>query len=429
MVREAPFERLGRELEAAAERQAAATRQPAERRSGAGGPRRAHWRRRTLALAIAAACAAAAAASWAASTLLSTGSPVPYQRGAPIAGVAQGAPIPGTVKLLADNVPDPAGAPPWGLRYWETDRKYACVQVGRIYEGKIGQITGGKVFHELPLGVAELALGGCYALDGGGHAFVALHTDARGGGQPSTCPPPFQGGNLRPRVRCVTPNRTVDFGLLGPNAKSFTYRAAGQVHTAAPLGGVGGYLVVQKHIKPVIREFGFHHRDPKLNLRGPAEPYIGLTPGSQVIGRVVYTRGTCTVRITLDPYGACNAQAGFVPIPQPHVGDVRAPIRAFAAPNGRGIRVRFRARQAVTDGRSGYDIEVHPPRGRGFETQTYEHNVAAGDLVRTTVDLYNRQRGTYRIVVRYRTVDARPGPYASLAYPGLLVGVQRVDVP
>ena len=49
--------------------------------------------------------------------------------------------------------------------------------------------------------------------------------------------------------------------------------------------------------------------------------------------------------------------------------------------------MRFRARQAVTDGRSGYDIEVRPVGARGFMTQTYSRNVAAGELVRTTVDL------------------------------------------
>jgi hypothetical protein len=91
-------------------------------------------------------------------------------------------------------------------------------------------------------------------------------------------------------------NRTVDFGLLGPNAKGFSYRAAGQDHGATPLGGVGAYLVVQKRIRPVIREYGFHHRDPKLNLRGPAEPYIALTPASQVIKRITYASGTVSVR-------------------------------------------------------------------------------------------------------------------------------------
>jgi hypothetical protein len=425
MALEAPFERLGRELEAAAARQAAPL---------AAVPRRRRWRTRSLVLAVLALAAGAGAASWAATTLLSSGSPVPFARGAPIAGRAQGAPIPGTVKLLADAVPDPAGGPPWGLRYWETDRKYACVQVGRVYAGKLGQITGGKVFHELRLGVTLGALGGCYAMDGSGHGFIAIHTEAQRGAQPPPCPTGFRigtelAGAHGSVIRCTAPNRTVDFGLLGPNARSVTYRSGGSDRTATPLGDVGAYLVVQKRIQPVMREFGFHHRDPKLNLHGPAEAAIALTPASQVIRRVEYTGGTCTVRVTLDLYGACNALAGYVPIPHPQIGDVRAPIRAFAAPNGRGIRVRFRARQAVTDGRSGYDIEVRPVGARGFMTQTYSRNVAAGDLVRTTVDLYNHRRGAYRIVVRYRTVSARPGPYASLDYPGVLVGQARVDVP
>jgi hypothetical protein len=425
MSRATPFERLGRELEAAAARQVAAA---------AAVPGRRRWRGRTLALAAVAVAAGAGAASWAATSLLPSGSPVPFQRGAPIAGRAQGAPVAGTVKLLAGDVPDPGGGPPWGLRYWETDRKYGCLQVGRVYAGELGQIGPGKVFHELRLGVARGALGGCFALDGGGHAFTAIHTDAQRGAQPSACPPGFRtGSELRAPhggiTRCTAPDRTVDFGLLGPNARSFTYRAGGEAHTATPLGGVGAYLVVQTHIEPVMREFGFHHRDPKLNLRGPAEPYIALTPASQVIRRVAYAGGTCVVYVTLFPYGACRAQAGFVPVPQPAVGNVRAPIRAFAAPDGRGIRVRFRARQAVVDGRSGYDIEVRPAGARGFMTQTYSRNVAAGDLVHTTVDLYDHRRGPYRIVVRYRTVSSRPGPYASLAYPGLLVGQARVVVP
>jgi hypothetical protein len=65
---------------------------------------------------------------------------------------------------------------------------------------------------------------------------------------------------------------------------------------------------------------------------------------------------------------------------------------------------------------------------RESTTQTYSHNVEAGGLVRTTVDLYDHRRGAYRIVVRYRTVRPRPGPYAIPAYPGLLVGRTRVHV-
>ena len=206
------------------------------------------------------------------------------------------------------------------------------------------------------------------------------------------------------------PRRTVDFGLLGPNATSFTYRAGGRDRTARPLGGVGAFLVVQKRIEPVMREYGFHHKDPKLNLIGPAEPSLSLTPGSQVIKRVEYAGGVCVVRVTMAARGACNAQAGYVPIPQPKVADVRAPLRVFLTPDKQAFRVRFRAREAVVDGRSAYTIEVRPIGAHGFITHSYSRNVAAGGLVHTTVGLYNHRRGSYRIVVRYRAVQLTSRP-------------------
>ena len=308
------------------------------------------------------------------------------------------------------------------------------MQVGRVYEGKLGQITDGKVFHELRLGVTRGALGGCYGLDGSGRGYVALHTDARIGAQPASCPTGFpQGTVLRDKdgrpVKCGGDARTVDFGLLGPNARSYDYRADGNAQTGTPRGESGAYLVVQKRVKPVIRTYGFPHQDPSLDLRGPAEPYITLTPGSQVLKTVTYAAGVCRVRITAEIRGACDAQAGFVPIPQPDDGDLKAPVRAFAAPNGRGIRVRFRAGAPVVDGRSGYTIEVRPAGTGKFLSQTYSRNINAGETVRTTVGLYNKRRGAYRIVVRYQSVPARPGPYAALTSPGTLVGQTRVVIP
>jgi hypothetical protein len=393
------IDRLGSQLEAAAARQVS---------------RKRRRRVRPLALTAIVVSLGAAAAGWAATSLLKSGSPVPYHYGPPVAGRSEGAPIPGTMKLLISHVADPAGGAPWGLRYWETDRKYACIQVGRVYEGRLGQITGGKVFHELRPGVSVGALGGCFIQDGAGHAFAAVHTGAQSGAQPQTCP----GADCRVPL-------TVDFGLLGPNAKRFTYRAGGRTHTATPRGGA--YLVVQKHLAPVVRETGFHHKNAQLNLHVSAEPYLTLTPASQVITRVDYAGGACRVRITQQIYGSCYAQTGYVPIPQPAAGDVRAPVRATAARDG--IRVRFRARQAVIDGRTGYTIEIRPDHGHGFVTQMYERNVAAGTEIDHTYGLYNHIRGGYRIVVRYRSVNARPGPTGSLAYPGLLVGEARVRVP
>jgi hypothetical protein len=388
--RETPFERLGRQLEAAGERQVA---------------RKRRWRW-PLGLFGAVVVFGVGAGAWAATSLLSRGAPVPYTFGAPVAGVANGAPLPGTVKLLADDIPDPGGGPPWGLRYWETDRKYACLQIGRIYQGKLGLITGGKTFHELRVGAVGSALGGCYMQDGSGHAYAAVYAAATRGGQP--------GLNAH--------DRTLDFGLLGPNAKSYVYRAGGRDHTATPLGEAGAYLVVQKHLPPTIRVVGFHHKDPKLDVRAPVDPSLTLTPASKVIRRVDYTSGTCTVRRTQAIFGACNRYAGYVPIPQPAVNDVRAPVHLRLLKDGRTFRVRFRARQTVADGRSVYNLDIRRKGGPAYLGISYEHDVAAGELVKTTVRAHKNWHGTYVVTAQFRTVPARPGPHASPASPGLTVG-------
>ena len=423
MTGNAPFERLHDELVSAASRQIAVDRTPPVRRL------------RRVALVAALLSVGLGAVAWAATAILATGDPVPYMRGAPIVGTKQGAPLAGTVTMLAE-VADPDGGPAWGMRYWETDRKYACVQVGRLYQGKLGQITDGNVFHEIRPGFVERGLGGCFLQDGAGHAFVALHTDAMRGGQFPTCftntVKPMTSYRRRDGqvVPCAKPVRTVDFGLLGPGAKQLTYKAGGESHTMTPAGGVGAYLVVQRHIKPVLREFGFHHKDPKLNLRGVAEPYLAQTPGSQVITRVVYARGSCGVKVTSSLRGSCFAQAGFVPIPQPNVEDVRARVTAFHAPDGDGIRVRFLAREPVVDGRSTYTVEVHPKGVNGWTAQDYAHNLVAGTRVRLTVDEYPRFHGTYRIVVRYVMQSPTPNPLATPdARRGILVGTTTVKVP
>src|SRR5439155_26201596 len=80
------LQRLAAESEAAAARQIAAAR---------GTPQRRRRQRRSLVVAMLAIVALAAAASWAAISLLSSGAPVPFERGAPVAGRAQGAPIAG----------------------------------------------------------------------------------------------------------------------------------------------------------------------------------------------------------------------------------------------------------------------------------------------------------------------------------------------
>lgn len=78
-----------------------------------------------------------------------------------------------------------------------------------------------------------------------------------------------------------------------------------------------------------------------------------------------------------------------------------------------------------------YVIEVHPERGNGWYTQDYAHDLPAGQLVRTTVDLYNHRRGAYRIIVCFKSASGiRPPigwPIRGGNWP--IVGVARVSVP
>jgi hypothetical protein len=134
------------------------------------------------------------------------------------------------------------------------------------------------------------------------------------------------------------------------------------------------------------------------------------------------------VHVTTRIDGSCPHPPGFVPIPQPHVADVRAHVRAFAAPSRRGVRIRFRARQAVVDGRTGYNVLVYLPRRHEIFGKDIEHDVAAGAMVRTTVDLPPMRGGRYRVVVSFRAQPPRPRITGSLADPGVRVGTATFDL-
>jgi len=363
----------------------------------------------------------AGAIAWGANALLSSGDPVPYVRGAPVPGIDRGVPVPGTLAVVA-RAADPAGGPQWGLRHWVTDRRYGCVQVGRLYQGKLGTITNGKVFHEIRPGVVASSLGGCFNLDGGGRMFAALHARVTTGGVDVPC---------YAHPKCGRAARTIDFGLLGPRAQELTFVADGRRHSVPVGAPLGAYLIVQGHVPTVRTEIGFHHQNPRLNRFTIDESNLSLTPESAVIKSVKYASGACTIRVRTTNRGSCIDLAGYVPVAPIARSAVRSPVRAFLAPGGAAIRVRFRARQEVVDARSVYVIEVHPARRHGWYTQDYAHNLPAGGLVRTTVGLYNHQRGKYRIVVRFKSASGIRPPIGWPVKPGQwpIVGTANVIVP
>src|SRR5439155_5493846 len=80
-----------------------------------------------------------AAVGIAAGGLLDNGKPVkPPGHQAPKPHEGLGVIKPGSVKILPVAVPDPAGGPPWGLRYLETTRGAGCLQTGRLVRGQLG---------------------------------------------------------------------------------------------------------------------------------------------------------------------------------------------------------------------------------------------------------------------------------------------------
>ncbi len=68
-----------------------------------------------------------------------------------------GAVVPGSARLLSLRVADPAGGPPWGLRLSSTTGGSACVQTGRVVNGKL----------------VVLGIDGSFADDGRAHALPA----------------------------------------------------------------------------------------------------------------------------------------------------------------------------------------------------------------------------------------------------------------
>jgi len=441
-----PFDVLGERLDEAAARQVDVTVGQARV------PR--HRGRPTALLAALVLTPVVAATAFAAATLLDAGDPVTVRSGEPVEGKGLGTVVPGTAKLVIDDVEDPGGGLPWGLRTFHTSRGFACLQVGRVQDGKLGQLGqdgafgDDGLFHELRPGIVPDE-GQCFPLDGAGKAFLTMHLgDAPASAQTGGCQPyPLVDGKT-PRDACERRNlRSLDYGLLGPEATGITALLDGKAGDLDTIGDEGAYLVVgraQPYDRPTAAE-------RKLNpgaIEGPPDAYLpALTPTSSVITEVRYTGGErCIVKATnlftrLRSRGGCPDPPGFTLIPQPSAKDTRATVRATAR-GRRFMRVRFRAPIAIGDRLSGYSIMVYPPRAAtrcgaqpgvprpkreqygcsGATGDTTDGNLRKGQLVVKDVTMSVRRPGRYRIAVHYRTQSPHPGPRGNLRSPGTLVG-------
>ncbi|MHB8243091.1 MAG: hypothetical protein ACYDHN_14015, partial [Solirubrobacteraceae bacterium] len=219
-------------------------------------PDRRGWHRPPLiSLAIALGLAGAAFASG----VLQLGSPAPSSPvrifTAPRTG--DGALTPGTVRMLPISTPDPAGGLPWGMREFRTSRGLGCIEVARLFHGRLVAVGQDDAFgndgrlHELSVASGGAGYGDwCGSLD----RYDRLYINQTWGEQPASAwqsrcyaPRTPPGGHRPGEGECpLQDERNIYFGLLGPDAKSVTYVLEGHRHMLATSGPEGAYLLVTR---------------------------------------------------------------------------------------------------------------------------------------------------------------------------------------
>jgi hypothetical protein len=383
-------------------------------------------------LAIATALLSAASALAATGVIpLGSAVKVPYRLSP---GVGSGVPAPGGSRLLGPTFADPEGGPPWGIRVVRTTRGLVCMQIGRVQDGRLGELGIDGAFHDdgrfhplpakaLPSVEGDLGLGGGELAETTtcllpGQAFSGDHigVDRSAGGPPAT--------SRTPRKRL----RDVYFGLLGPSAVEVSYRTArGGESSEEVAAGSGAYLIV------LPSTVG----DPPATGGGAVGSPGGLHPVKPLTAIAYRLRsGLCEDRVS---GGSPN------PCPQPRSSD--QPARSGSPRFARRIPhvalevsrrrvtaavVSFRAPLAVENASSAYGLEIPSPRchgvGGGFVGTSTDRDIRAGALVSQAIAFPFENacgRRSVTITVLYRHVGRPSIPVGRVTVaqpPGTVAG-------
>jgi hypothetical protein len=375
------MDRFGRELELAGRRRHLGRRLlsvlPGTRFARTSPRRRAsaHVRIALIALVV---VLATAAITLAATGVILTGSPV-GTASTPIATVGEGIPVAGGSRLLPLRAPDPAGGLPWGMRIIHTTRGLVCVQIGRVYDGQLGQLGVDGAFHDdgrfhplptdaLPGDLADVAgwmTGDCaspgaiYAGDSVGLELNAATSPLQGAGVPAD-------------------RREISFGLLGVHAVSITYREGSQTRTQPVLPGLGAYLIVQRYTsgRPLGSVSETDGRDEPGNYSAPAGPNGALTAITyRYAGRLCVDRGNLRL-----------ASCGLSEVPPPRPAAlpiVHEPLHAHLQIHDHVItsaQITFRAPYPVTNAEESYSVSA-PVCHRGLSGDSTREDLERGALV------------------------------------------------
>jgi hypothetical protein len=346
---------------------------------------------RGLVLILALLVASGTAAALAASGLIGVGRPASFEAEAPSSpssgiGVALG----GSDGLLPLRVMDPAGGPPWGMRYFTTSRGLGCVEVGRVVGGRIGLLGRDGIadddglLHPFAAGSYQADL--CAPRDGTGHTFLAVSGSGfYAAGVPFDGYPCSFGPRVTRKGCPAADRRELLFGLTGPDGRSVSYRVRGRSHTAGTVGPDGAYLIV-------------------LTPQGPYEGSMGTAPmPAAPITAVSYADGrTCRVSEAVrgPGVGSCGLEGYVAPRPPAIPRDgLRTPLSASAGPERgahhryRVVRVSFRAPVAIGNTNAQYELRLSPGgpcSGASFGSQT-EADIRRGQWVVLEAELPLRQ--------------------------------------
>jgi hypothetical protein len=341
-----------------------------------------------------------------------TGSSVrPSAKPVPTAG--EGVPVRGGSRLLGIRAADPAGGLPWGMRVVHTTRGLVCVQLGRVENGRLGQLgidgafgNDGR-FHPLPTDALPDVLGNFSGFSfencaepGATYSGDVVGLQLSGAGNPRQ-------GEGPPADR-----REISFGLLGKHARTITYRSGTELVTKPVLRGLGAYLIVQPYTSGrqlgSVSESDGH--DGAGNYSQPTAPNGALTT-------IVYSYAgrRCVDRAN----GVHDAACGLSEVPPPKPAAlpvVHVPLKVHLHVRGHVVtsaELRFPAPYPVTSAAQDYSIFARTCRGLGGSSS--QADVARGETVRIDIEdlLAGAQRCTraLKIKVEYvRTSEALPQP-------------------
>ena len=210
--------------------------------------------------------------------------------------------------------------------------------------------------------------------------------------------------------------RTLLYGLLGPQAASVTYESGRGTKVARTSGPEGAYLIVLRS-EPDTYPSGYPSRYP--------------TDG-RIVAITFRDGRTCSGERAQGRHRRGPMSAARAPAARASGGDETAARRAGAATARQGrkywaMTVRFRARVAVTDATSAYNVRLFSPGGSGRSaTAIVNRNIKAGEMVTQRFE-HLHGGGTYRILVSYhRATDPGRTP---MGFGGVTVGRSRLRVP